>query len=328
MPPVLRHEPDPVAAPAVAALPQRAIERKPTDGSQVEHLQLPPNWRARFRHTAARVRRRMRNGRATASRPPATAAWLARFADAMQFVPDGMSSHWFSDHRDVPLPGGLDVPRIRQVVCGRNFEPPRNVGAGHYEGVTIEDWGDLRVPAERGPEFLEPQPAIDGVDVWAYRLISPSLEDVPARAAIVDARFVVIATSEALLREALRRTGAPRFGSLEPLPAIDDATIDLVVRDLAAVPPRVEPAMGVFAMTNVPGVSAIAAVTSSPLRVRIWGRDDRELAALTRFCFQVAFTLEPAVRAGEYWSTSAIAATDDAHLDLRLALFFGLWIFV
>lgn len=258
-------------------------------------------------------------------RPQTTEVWLARFHDAMQFVPGGMSSWWFSDLRGVLPMEGLEAQLFVEVRCGRNFESPLDFGVGHYEGVTIEDWGTHAIPAERRANFLEPQPAIDGIEVWAYREVGPSLRDVPFRVAVVDQRFVVVATSEPLLREALQRTGAPRFGSLEPLPAIDPATVALVVRDLVGkAAPADKPLL-----FNVPGVSAVATLLPSPWRVRTWGRQEAELVALTRRCFEHHFKIAPAQRGADFWSIELSVFPEflrdpmDVISWLGLAIFFG-----
>jgi hypothetical protein len=270
----------------------------------------------------------------TASRPPATAAWLARFADAMEFVPDGMSSWSFHDLRAVPLSTLPESRKCLDVACGRRFQSPRDVGGGAHEGVTIQDYGTDGIPQRARDDVGDARPAIAGAPTW--RRAASGDGERPVRyeqwTAFVDGRFVVVATSEALMRQALQRTGAPRFGSLEPLPAIDPAAVALVVRDLGGEPPTTPANM--FPLLNLPGVSAIAAVSGSPWRVRTWGRDEAELMALTRFCFQHVFAIERAARDGDYWSSELARRAEDhdeptdATIGLGLAMFFGHWIFI
>ena len=111
-------------------------------------------------------------------------------------------------------------------------------------------------------------------------------------------------------------------------------TIHLVVRDLADKPPPAMPPNGFLAL-NVPGVSAVAALSSMPWRVRTWGRDEVWLHALTRFCFEHAFVMTPRERIDGVSSfelsprsKSEFDAEPATNAYFGLYLFFGLWIFV
>lgn len=218
----------------------------------------------------------------TSTDQSSSASWLARFADAVRFVPPGMQSHWFSDHRNLggdfaALPGPL------RVQCARNFQAPRDVGIGAYEGVTIQDHGAGPIPADVRVELGEPRASIASTEVrWRSGLEAGTnrVLEWETWSAIVDERFVVSATSEALLRQALARNGEPSFGTLEPLPDVDPATVELVLRDLSGTP-----AVDARLQRNVPGGSAIAAPVATPLSVTLWARDPCQLHALREYCF-------------------------------------------
>jgi len=267
-----------------------------------------------------------------ATQPSTTTAWLERFADAIKFLPAGMRSHWFSDGRGWPRDTAEPRFQCLAVHCGRDFQPPADLGAGPWEGVAVEDYGNRGVPAERLADLGEARPGIAGASVWER---PRSAKDLPCDAwiAIVAERFVVSASSEALLREALAQRGALRFGSLEPLPEIAPTTISLVVRDLEGTP---WPAKASLSM-NVPGVSAIAAFDSNPFHARTWGRDAKGLIALTQYCFSDfhGFRASPSIDAAGWHTfvvTKEASETDveDWYWDnwLRPLMWFGAWIFI
>lgn len=262
-----------------------------------------------------------------------TNAWLERFADAIKFLPAGMQSHWFSDYRGWPSGDGKSTIQHLALSCGRDFQPPTLLGAGPYEGVDVEDYGSRGVPAERLANLGEPRPSIAGASVWVQLPKARQAGYAHAWIAIVAERFVVSASSETLLREALAQGGTLRFGSLEPLPEIAPTTVNLVVRDLEGTPyPQNLPLQ-----LNVTGVSAIAAFDSSLFHARVWGRDAKQLAALTQFCFSEfhGFRASPSVD-GAGWHTLAITrepadvTLEERHLDdwLRSFMWFGAWIFI
>ncbi|HEX6811250.1 MAG TPA: hypothetical protein VF384_06485 [Planctomycetota bacterium] len=206
-------------------------------------------------------------------KPKPAESYLTRFADAMRFMPAGMQSHWFSDHRKLVAPLAAAFLRVQ---CARNFQAPRGNGVGAYEGVTIEDHVAAPIPAARRAELGELRPSIMGAETrWRSGTPGGGVNGWETWGAIVDERFVVTATSEALLRQALARNGRPGFGKLEPLPEVDPSTIDLVLRDLAGTKPVDAPVP-----PNVQGVSAVAALLPRPVRVQIWARDARELEAI------------------------------------------------
>lgn len=263
--------------------------------------------------------------------PEPTRAWLARFADALEFVPAGMRSHWLST---CVVAAAADEPERRwlEVHAGRDFEPTWDVGVGPYVGVSIQDYGRGTVTrADFGNGDDEVRPPIGASPVWRHveqkmgqdRALHPR----ETWSALVDDRFLVNASSEALLRQALTRDHSPRFGTLEPLPMVPPDTIDLVLRDLAGTPPPAQTPLG----TNPPGTSAILVIAAEPPRIWAWGRDERALRALLRSCFgadaesapalldeldrhAVEFRLPNDLRIGERW--------------LRCMMFLGASIFV
>lgn len=268
-----------------------------------------------------------------ASAPPAstTSAWLERFAAASRFVPAGMQSHWFIDLRDTPVARSVPIAYV-QVRCGRAFQAATRIGIGVYEGVAVDDYGDRGVPAGRREGLGVPRPAIAGAPVWEH--VVPGQEWEPdIWIAIVADRFVVSASSEALLREALSQRGAPSFGSLAPLPEIPPTTIALVVRDLAGTS---APERALFA-ANAPGVSAIAAFDAEPFHVRVWGHDEEGLRALTGVCFSSFHEWRVQDAGGTGWHSLVLTRdrapdeTDEQWFGwcgLCVYVWFGAWILV
>jgi hypothetical protein len=178
------------------------------------------------------------------AQPSTTAAWLERFADASRFLPAGMQSHWFCDYRGLPSGDGSTIEHL-EVRCGRAFQSPTLVGVGPYEGVAVEDHGNRGVPAGRRADLGQARPEIAGALVWERPRNTRGMVPADAWTAIVAERFVVSASSEALLREALAQRGTLRFGSLKPLPEVAPTTISLVMRDLEGAPCPTKRAAGV-----------------------------------------------------------------------------------
>jgi hypothetical protein len=261
--------------------------------------------------------------------PPAPAiasstdAWLARFRDAMTFLPAGMASHWFHDHAALPATEGIEPGSYRMVRCGRRFQAPRDIGVGAYDGVEITDYGTAGIPvaarADLGVAGLQER--------WT---------------AFVGERFVVAASSEELLREALQRRGPPRIELLERVTTIEPAACDVVVRNLS--PADIPGAVGGLLMLNVPGVRAVVEIVPSPYRVRLFGVDETELRALARCAFPFDWTWR-ATAGVPGMCAIELAATSDAesgappapapapiellqHAGLSQSICFGLWIFI
>lgn len=199
-----------------------------------------------------------RNGAAAAS----TQAWLAPFAEALQFVPPGMQSHWLRVG-EAEAAGDDPARRWLEVRAGRDFDPnPTELGP--YVGVHVLDAGpggitltELKVTdGERRAPF-------GATPVWCTSETRHGRDGVavacPTWSALVDERFLVNASSEALLHTALARSHAPQFASLEPLPSVPPDTVALVLRS---------------------GPGAILACASSPPRVLAWAQDERELRNL------------------------------------------------
>jgi hypothetical protein len=266
------------------------------------------------------------------AQPSTTAAWLERFADASRFLPAGMQSHWFCDYRGLPSGDGSTIEHL-EVRCGRAFQSPTDVGVGPYEGVAVEDHGNRGVPARRRADLGPARPEIAGAPVWERARNTRGMVPADAWTAIVAERFVVSASSEALLREALAQRGTPRFGSLKPLPEIAPTTISLVMRDLEGAPCPTN----VLLPLNLPGVSAIVAVDSSPFHARAWGRDPKGLSALTDYCFPEfeGFRTSPSIDAAGWHSLQITKEGEDATREdwfwgsnLRSLVWFGAWIFI
>jgi len=259
-------------------------------------------------------------------------------------VPDGMASHWFHDHGAIPPTALIEPGTYRSITCGRRFQAPPNIGVGVYDGVEITDHGSAGIPAAVRADAGVPRPAIGGASTWFRAATAEGV--VPHEAArwtaFVDERFVVAASSEALLREALQRRGPPRIELLERVTAIDPAACDVVVRNLS--PADVPAAVGSKLVMNVPGVVAVVEVVPSPYRVRMFGVDEAELRALARYAFPFEWTWRTnddvrGMRAIKLAATPAPEhgappqpAPDPAELlqvtGISLCICFGLWIFI
>ena len=191
-----------------------------------------------------------------------TQAWLAPFAEALQFVPPGMQSHWLRICSN-PAEGDQPARRWLEVRAGRDFEPsPTQLG--RYVGVHVIDAGPGGITlAELQIVEAEKRAPFGATPVWCTRETQDGRDGVAVEVetwgALVDERFLVDASSEALLHTALTRSHAPQFASLEPLPSVPSDTVALVLRSV----PR-----------------AILACASSPPRVLAWAEDERELRAL------------------------------------------------
>jgi hypothetical protein len=276
--------------------------------------------------------------RGTARRAGATAAWLAPFADALRFVPPGMQSHWLCDHRALrAADGARGRPGPLLVHAGRGFTAPARVGIGAFAGVSVEDHGEGGMPGATRNGHGERRPPIGGAEVWHRPDAAADPFAGPWTARVGD-RFVVRASSEELLRAALARSGTGRFGALEPLPAIDPSTTDLVLRDLAGEPPPAN----AFPCTGVPGVAAVAAVRlTPPVRIRAWGATP-DVRGLVAFCWpahQGWIAAEVVDAAMVDTDRGALRHTLDVqpppgaeheaaaqHTGLMLACFFGAWL--
>ncbi|MBL8751559.1 MAG: hypothetical protein JNK78_20570 [Planctomycetes bacterium] len=229
--------------------------------------------------------------------PPATREWLSPYAEALKFVPPGMQSHWFAS-RSYEAIDGEPARSWREVYAGRDFEPTWDIGVGPYVGVSVFDYGVGGALLEefRG-SATEKRAAVGGCPVWCS--VEQKLDKSGARSpreswsALVDDRFLVTATSEALLHDALRRDHSPRFGSLEPLPVVPSEATDLVLRELACVPPPMDKPPG----TNPGGVSGVFAfvlpAAGEPGQLFLWAKDEEDLSALLGFIGLRAKDLRP-----------------------------------
>jgi hypothetical protein len=223
----------------------------------------------------------------------ATRAWLAQFEAAMRFVPPGMHSHWFGI-KDWPAMDTEPAQCWLEVYAGRDFEPAWSAdGVGDYVGVSVSDYGVGGIrPNDFEREAEAVRTPIGGIPVWCSvreRAGKNGERRLKERwTAFVDDRFEVWATSEALLRAALARDNVPRFGSLEPIPAIPADTRELVLRDLAGTPALAEPAL-----TYLPGVSAILVYAATPPRFQVWGRDEADLRPLLNLLFRAELEGRP-----------------------------------
>lgn len=194
--------------------------------------------------------------------PASTQAWLAPFAEALQFVPPGMQSHWLRIG-STPAEGGEPARRWLEVRAGRDFEPSRTP-IGRYVGVHVIDAGPGGTTlAEMQIAEAEKRAPFGATPVWCTRETQHGRDGVAVEVetwgALVDERFLVDASSEALLHAALARNHVVRFGSLEPLPALPPDTVALVLR---SVPP------------------AVLACASDPPRMLAWAHDERALRSL------------------------------------------------
>lgn len=158
------------------------------------------------------------------SEPVADESGLARFAPACRFVPAGMESHWFIDNRlqevGASLHGGVVAVR-----AARSFEPPSRPGWGRHEYVIVEDHGAV-APSPADWRAVA-QGAYDGVPVWRFEESAEPGD----WAAIAAERFVVLASSRALLEAALARRGDLEviLSSLPDLTPIATDAADLIV---------------------------------------------------------------------------------------------------
>ncbi|HEU4419248.1 MAG TPA: hypothetical protein VFT55_09935 [Planctomycetota bacterium] len=261
--------------------------------------------------------------------PPATRDWLQPFAAALQFVPPGMQSHWLA-RRFVEAEGAEPAHHWLEVHAGRDFQPTWDVGVGSHVGVTVFDYGAGGITRKDFTiSTAEERPPIGGCPVWCEVELKLGKDGKPAPreswGALVDDRFQVTTTSEALLHSALRRDHSPRFGSLEPLPELPSDTTDLVLRDLAGVPPPTETPLG----TNPGGVSAVFAFADQPSRLLVWGDDGVELRHLLRFIGLDPDRLAPANAPGPHHEFVGQAAGGDPALrELVCRVLFGFSVFV
>ncbi len=191
-----------------------------------------------------------------------TQAWLAPFAEALQFVPPGMQSHWLRVG-EAEAAGDEPARRWLEVRAGRDFDP-NPTERGPYVGVHVLDAGPGGITlAELQVAAGERRAPFGATPVWCTSETRHGRDGVavacPTWSALVDERFLVNASSEALLHTALARSHAPQFASLEPLPSVPPDTVALVLRSV----PR-----------------AILACASSPPRVLASAEHERELRAL------------------------------------------------
>lgn len=230
--------------------------------------------------------------------PASTQAWLAPFAAALQFVPPGMQSHWLRIGSN-PAEGDQPARRWLEVRAGRDFEPsPTQVGP--YVGVHVIDAGPGGITlAEMQISDAETRAPFGATPVWCTRETQHGRDGVAVEVetwgALVDERFLLDASSEALLHAALARNHVVRFGSLEPLPALPPDTVALVLRSL----PR-----------------AVLACASDPLRMLAWAHDERALRSLVR-------TEHGAPVPGPQDHASLQCELESAHMPALCWVFFG-----
>lgn len=220
--------------------------------------------------------------------PASTQAWLAPFAEALQFVPPGMQSHWLRIGSN-PAEGGEPARHWLEVRAGRDFAPiPAQLAP--YVGVHVIDAGPGGITlAEMQIAEAEKRAPFGATPVWCTRETQHGRDGVAVEVetwgALVDERFLVDASSEALLHAALARNHVVRFGSLEPLPALPPDTVALVLRDLPAAtsatanPTAVEPSASSTSSLR-DSRSAILACASAPARLMAWAGNERDLRAL------------------------------------------------
>jgi hypothetical protein len=136
--------------------------------------------------------------------------FIHQFGPSLAFAPPGMTGWWFCGKR--ALVNGEHLQRsvaFTEMRCG-GFRLPNDSGAGGHERVVVEDYGDSGVPEERIPSRYESE-RIGGFESWRD-VMQYGLAKQEWWCAVVDCRFVVMATSGSLLEAALRRS---RSWSLE-----------------------------------------------------------------------------------------------------------------
>jgi hypothetical protein len=267
------------------------------------------------------------------NQPSTTTAWLERFADAIKFLPAGMRSHWFSDGRAgraTQLNRGFNAS---QYTVAATFQPPADLGAGPWEESRSRTTATAACRPSASPISAKPGLASLVLPCGSGRAAA---KDLPCDAwiAIVAERFVVSASSEALLREALAQRGALRFGSLEPLARVSRRRRS--ASSCATSRARHGTAKAPLSMKRA-SVSAIAASTRTRSTRAHGGRDAKGLIALTHVlllrlpCFRASPSIDAAG-----WHTFVVTKeasetdVEDWYWDnwLRSLMWFGAWIFI
>jgi hypothetical protein len=160
-------------------------------------------------------------------------AGLRRFEEVATFLPSGMSSYWFTD-RSVVSPAhrtSANFEDVRmQARCGKDFRPPKAIGAGPHTFVSVDDYGQGAAPAA-APALpnhdIAPTDPLDGTKVWIHTEPTNGLQ---SWSTIVDRRFHVAASSRELLRAALGRTAtlADNLSFLPDLSVVDERAFGVV----------------------------------------------------------------------------------------------------
>jgi hypothetical protein len=154
---------------------------------------------------------------------------LVEFADAARFVPAGMQSTRFA-LGDPFFENPENGDHLMVVQAGSSFRaPPFSWGMGPCDQVTAMDMRDIDAESREYDLSLPKQLgllSIGGYPAWHSPASSDPLHDTQFHAeqwgAVVDGRFLVVASSRALLEQALsRRSTLPELlRSHAPLPPI------------------------------------------------------------------------------------------------------------
>lgn len=132
--------------------------------------------------------------------------FMQQFGPSIAFAPPGMTGWWFCGKNAMVNGEHLQTSATCiEMRCGKGFQLPKEFGAGRYDGVVVEDYGESGVPQGRVTGQFE-RMLVGGFAVW--REFPQS--DVAKQewwCAVVDGRFVVMATSGSLLEASLRRSG-------------------------------------------------------------------------------------------------------------------------
>jgi len=146
----------------------------------------------------------------TSPRPPSSSgsSFLQLFDDAAMFVPDDMDSIWLSDWRAPEIRGFRDHTPHLELWCGRDHGNwPGWTHRQTFVGVRVEDYGKSPIPAARRDQLGDATDPIAGAPMWHKPEHKVGVAQItPATwATIIDNRFIVIADSKQLMRDALAR---------------------------------------------------------------------------------------------------------------------------
>ena len=193
--------------------------------------------------------------------------WLASVADVGQFLPDTMPCRSFGRG---PAVFGFPDETVRMTAqCARDFVSHPGSGRFPKESVSVVDHGRGGIP----PELLHrsgEMPAIQGAKVW-MREAQPPYTFSEEWTAVVDERFVVKASTEALLRTALERRGS---------------SVRHVAADLPAIPATATLLMLLDGSEQVFPCPIVAVTVGEPFRVMVWVADRTEAERLPRTLFR------------------------------------------